>query len=217
MQKQIYIISGLGADERVFQNLDFSAFSVNHIHWLPVEASETIEQYASRLHRQIKIPNPIIIGLSFGGMMAIEVAKQIRTEKVILISSAKTKDEIPLMYQLIGRLRLHRIVPTRILKSSNFITNWLFGVRSTENKQLLKQILNDTNPDFLKWAIHQIVSWKNTSVPGNCIHIHGTKDHILPIRCVNPDISVKNGGHLMILDVATEISQILHTTLNKTP
>jgi hypothetical protein len=73
--KNLYLFSGLGADKRIFQRLDLSGYAVNYIEWiLPLEG-ETIEQYASRLLCQITAPNPTLIGLSFGGIMAIEVAK----------------------------------------------------------------------------------------------------------------------------------------------
>ncbi len=93
MNIEIYIFSGLGADERAFQRLDFSGYSINFIKWVLPNVKDTIESYATRLLEQIKTKKPILIGLSFGGIMAIEIAKQIETEKVILIASAKTKNE----------------------------------------------------------------------------------------------------------------------------
>jgi pimeloyl-ACP methyl ester carboxylesterase len=95
LTKELYIFSGLGADERVFQQLDFSGFSTTFIKWIVPQDTETIENYATRLLDQITTTKPTLIGLSFGGLIAVEVAKQIDTEKVILIASAKTKNEIP--------------------------------------------------------------------------------------------------------------------------
>ncbi|WP_221394889.1 hypothetical protein [Dyadobacter sp. NIV53] len=91
MKKEIYIFSGLGADERVFQRLDFSESSAIFIKWIIPLNNETIEHYATRLLDQIHTTQPVLIGLSFGGIMAVEVAKQIDTEKIILIASAKIK------------------------------------------------------------------------------------------------------------------------------
>lgn len=91
---------------------------------------ETIESYAARIRSQIKTKNPILLGISFGGMMAVEVAKQIETDKVILISSAKTKHELPSYYRFSGKLRLYKIIPTWILKSANMVVYWFFGVQS---------------------------------------------------------------------------------------
>ncbi|TAE51179.1 MAG: hypothetical protein EAZ89_10595 [Bacteroidetes bacterium] len=142
-------------------------------------------------------------------MMAMEVAKHMETEKVIVISSAKIYTEIPVYYRLAGRLRLHTLLPMRLLKSSNGITNWLFGAHSREEKQLLKQILLDTDPVFLKWAIDKIVRWTHSAPPRHTFHIHGTSDRILPLKYVACDVKIQNGGHLMILDKAEALTHIL--------
>lgn len=214
LNKQIYIFSGLGADERVFQQLDLSGFSVTHVQWVPIRKKESMAHYASRLMDQITTPKPILIGFSFGGMIATEIAKQIETEKIILLASAKTKKEIPICYRFAGKLNLHHIIPTKLMKNANFLTYWLFGVKSHEDKQLLKQILIDTDPVFLKWAIDKIVHWQNVTIPENCIHIHGTGDKILPFRYANSDIPIENGGHLITLDKAEQLTKIITEILS---
>lgn len=213
MTKEIYIFSGLGADERVFQRLDFSGFSITFIKWIVPQDQETIENYATRLLDQITTKKPTLIGLSFGGLIAVEVAKQIDTEKVILIASAKSKMEIPFYYRLAGQLGLHKLLPTRFLKKSNFITNWFFGSTSTFDKQLLKQILFDTDPTFLKWAIDKVVRWTNLTQNKNIFHIHGTNDRILPFSFVKCNSAIKNGGHLITLNKAEELNNILRQQL----
>lgn len=215
MPSRIYIFPGLGADERVFQRLDFSGYEVTFIKWISPERNEAIEKYALRLSKQITHPQPILIGLSFGGMIAMEIAKQIETEKIILISSAKSKFEIPFFYRLAGILGIHKLLPSRLLKSSNFITNWFFGAHSTFDKKLLRQILLETDSLFLKWAIDKIVRWKNETIPSNVFHIHGTKDKILPLRYVVCNISIQNGGHFMILNNADEVNGHLHQYLSQ--
>jgi len=209
LTKELYIFSGLGADERVFQRLDFSGFSTTFIEWIVPQDKETIENYATRLLDQIKTTKPTLIGLSFGGLMAVEISKQIDTEKVILIASAKTKKEIPFYYRFAGQLRLHNLLPIRLLKNSNFISNWFFGTSSTCDTQLLKQILIDTDPTFLKWAIDKVARWTNQTQTKNIFHIHGTNDKILPLSFVKCDSTIQNGGHLMTLNKADELNQIL--------
>ena len=89
--KTVYVFSGLGADERVFCKINFSGYTVHFIQWIAPKKNEAIEDYSLRLTAQITKENPILVGLSFGGMMAVEVAKHISTEKIIIISSAKSK------------------------------------------------------------------------------------------------------------------------------
>jgi pimeloyl-ACP methyl ester carboxylesterase len=215
LTKHIYILSGLGADERIFQKLDFSGFNISFIRWEVPAKKETIEQYASRLLIQITNTRPILIGLSFGGLIAIEIAKQIETEKVILIASAKTKEEIPALYRKGGKLKLQKLLPIQLLKGNNPFSAWVFRDASDSEKQLLKSIFSETNDIFLKWAIDTAVSWENETCLKNITHIHGTSDRIFPIRFVNCDVKIENGGHLLTLKHAAEISDILRTLISK--
>jgi pimeloyl-ACP methyl ester carboxylesterase len=213
LPKDLYILSGLGADERAFQRLEFPGFHTVFIKWEQPAYKERIEDYATKLLRQIPSPKPILIGLSFGGMVAVEIAKQIATEKVILIASAKNQSEIPFYYRWGGQLGLHSIMPTRLLLSSNFITNWFFGAKSLCDKQILKQILTDTDPFFFKWALEKITQWENKEELKNLIHIHGTSDRILPFMFINCDFPIKKGRHLMTLNKPSELNKILKEEL----
>ncbi|HLO46082.1 MAG TPA: alpha/beta hydrolase [Leadbetterella sp.] len=193
--------------------MNFCEFSPTFIKWIPPTKDESIETYASRILGQIHSPNPILIGLSFGGIMAVEVAKLIETEKVIVIASAKTKSEIPFYFRFIGKLRLLNLVPVSFLKKYNFITSWFFGAKKDSERTLLKQILKDTDPVFLKWSLEKVIFWENNDELRNIFHIHGTHDRILPIKFVKSDIHIKNGGHFMTLSHSEEISKILIKTL----
>ena len=178
------------------------------------EKKETIEQYAKRILVQIKDECPILIGLSFGGMMAIEVAKLINCKQVILISSAKTKQEIPRYYRQAGTFLLHRLLPLWALQSANRLTYWMFGAETEIERNILKNILDDTDPAFLKWAIDKIVRWNNTTVPECITHIHGNTDRILPLKFVHADIVITDGGHFMVLNKADQISKLFHVLVD---
>jgi pimeloyl-ACP methyl ester carboxylesterase len=209
--REIYLLSGLGADKRVFDFVDLSGFKLNHVDWIDPTDNESIESYAKRLLGQIKTERPTIIGVSFGGMVTVEIAKQIETDKVILISSAKTRSDIPLYFKIVGQFRLNKLVPTRIFKSVNGLTYWFFGTATKKENELLKNIIKETDNRFLKWAIDKIVNWRNTTLMTNLTHIHGTDDKILPYK--SADAKVSNGGHLMIVNKGKEISGLLRQIL----
>ncbi|MFL5728064.1 MAG: alpha/beta fold hydrolase [Cytophagaceae bacterium] len=211
--KHIYFVSGLGADERVFDFLTLDESVQKHfIQWLKPETGENIESYAQRLCQQVdQRKDFILIGVSFGGMIAVEMARHISPSCIIIISSARHTNEISSLYKLAGILKLHRIIPGFLLKSSNFISHYFFGTETTEEKKLLQSILKDTDLYFLRWALGQIVCWKTkTSTPG-LIKIHGTRDRILKYR--QADYTIQNGGHLMIVNKAHEISGIINSLI----
>jgi len=208
----IYVISGLGADERVFQQVNFAGNPVTFIKWEHPEGT-SMSSYATKLLKLIREPKPILIGLSFGGMMAIEIAKQIDVQQLILIASVKTRSELPFYYKFAGYLKLHKLLPVSVLKSSNHLSNWFFGASNAHEKEILKLVLKDTDPVFLKWAINEIVRWKNEGYPTNIIHIHGSNDRILPIRNIKYDYKIDGAGHLMTLNKAREIDAIMAEVL----
>ena len=209
--KSIYLISGLGADRRVFDFLDFSGYQINHVNWVSPISQESIESYAARLLDQIKEAKPILIGVSFGGIMAIEISKLIDTEKVILISSAKTKKDIPVIYKVAGRVGFNQIIPINLFKTVNMLTYWFFGVEEKSERALLKKIISETDETFLQWSIAQIMNWKNTVSGKNIITIHGSQDRILPNN--KSDHVITGGGHLMIINRASEITNLIRKSL----
>jgi pimeloyl-ACP methyl ester carboxylesterase len=206
----IYMFSGLGADSLAFQNLHLPGYKLVYVHWIPAQKSESMEHYASRIKSQITTPDPIVIGLSFGGMVAVEVAKQMPVKKLILISSAKTKDGLATgSYFLFKNLRLYKIIPGSLLKRTNFIVDNLFGVKSKKDKKALAEILKSNDPKFFRWAMSNILSWKNETIPPHLIHIHGTSDKIIPYPAAKADYGIKGGGHFMVLTHADTISNII--------
>src|SRR5688572_29336522 len=205
--KKLFLLSGLGADKRVFDFLDLSAYKLHHIVWIKPVAGESMADYAKRLLPQIANDRPVLLGVSFGGMIALEIAKLISVEKVILISSAKSSDAIPAYFKWMAKLRIQKLMPRGALKQPNEILYWLFGVSSEEHKALLSAIMADTDEVFLTWAIETITAWKNDIVAGSVIQIHGTSDRILNLQTA--DYIVKGGGHLMVVTRAKEITAIL--------
>lgn len=213
--KSLYLFSGLGADYRAFENLELPGYKIHYIQWIAPEKEETMAGYAQRLTAQITTEHPVLIGLSFGGMMAVEVSKIIPVEKVILISSAKTKDELAAGQSFFLKTGLFRYLPGSLLTSTNFFVYRLFGAKSTADKVLLAAILEDTDVRFFRWAMGNMAHWDNTTIPANLIHIHGTDDKIIPYGNVKADYTIEGGGHLMVFNRATEISRIIINYLNQ--
>lgn len=207
--KKVYVFSGLGVDKRVFRNISFDHVHAEFVDWIKPSSDESMENYAKRIATIIKAEKPILMGLSFGGMIAVEISKIIDTEKVILISSAKTKSELSSQFKILNPIGIIKVLPSKVLKHHNFLTNWFFGASRKEDKRLLGQVLKETDPDFLKWAIHEILNWQNASKPKNFIHIHGSSDRIIPIENVEFTHEIRNGGHFMIMNKSQEIQRIL--------
>ncbi|HUR12560.1 MAG TPA: hypothetical protein VM012_14390 [Flavitalea sp.] len=219
--KHVYCISGLGADERIFAGVSVAGAQLHFINWMQPREKEDIHSYASRLCGQITTQNPVLLGVSFGGMMAIEMAKQIPCSKVVLISSVKTKDEVPTWMKSCGRYRLDNILPSqslssyRILKLIRPLQNYFLGVTSSEEKKIANEYRDNVDPVYLKWAINQVLNWKNEWVPPDVVHLHGEKDHIFPIKKIKSPQVIRSGGHFMIMNRHEQISELLARALTE--
>ena len=72
-------------------------------------------------------------------------------------------------------------------------------------------ICAQATPDenFMKWALHQIINWKNKDFDGNIVHIQGNRDLILPHYFVKFDYLIDGGTHFMTLNQSKKIEQII--------
>lgn len=216
MPKKIYFISGLGADKRVFRKLAFPAdLECIYLDWLNPNANESLADYAKRLSSEIDTAEPfILVGLSFGGMLATEIAKILQPEQTFIISSLTSYKEIPWYFRFAGKLRVHQAVSIDLAKRSGSLAHRLFGLKKQDEKAMLNQIIADTDPVFLKWALGCILNWENTIKPPNLTHIHGETDKILPLKYTRPDIIINKGGHLMVYTHAKQIADLIISIIN---
>jgi pimeloyl-ACP methyl ester carboxylesterase len=212
--KNIYCISGLGADERVFDRLTVNGCSLHHLKWIPPLVNESLSSYASRMSGQIKEKNPVLLGLSFGGMVAVEIAKQIVVEKLILISSVKTSNEIPRWMRAAGLLNLHKLISIKTNRFTEKADDKRMGIETKEEKNFVDHYRKRADPKYIDWAIDQIIKWKNTRLPENTFHIHGSNDRMFPLRNIRPTHVIENGTHIMILNRAGEISTYIEHILS---
>ena len=213
----LYFISGLAVDKRVFQKLTLSSkFSIHYIEWIQPLIREPITSYAKRLSASIDQTKPFaLIGLSFGGMMAIEMNQFVHPVKTIIISSAANVAELPWFIRAIRFMPLYKITPPLLMKRPNEIFFRLFGIKTKPEKELLKEILKDADSNILNWSIHAITNWRSDIIPPNFVHIHGNADNLLPIKFTKADIIVEGGGHFMIYSKAREISLVLNDLLGQ--
>lgn len=214
-KRHIYLISGLGADERVFERLVFPAdCEVHYLPWItPLNAEEPIEEYAGRMARRILHPEPTLVGLSFGGMMSIEIARQVAVRQVVLISSVKSKEELPPYYNNFARKVLLRLPDRLLFTNRKFIVQLFMQCNSDEERRLLDDYLGKKDLRYMRWALNAILQWRNDYQPPALLHIHGSSDRPFPRRYVTPTHTIVKGGHFMIMNRAPEISTILEKNL----
>ncbi|MEJ7625737.1 MAG: alpha/beta hydrolase [Ferruginibacter sp.] len=211
---KVYFISGLAADHRVFLHLNVpEGCEIVYLDWIPPVRNESLSSYALRLAESIDTKeNFALVGLSMGGMIAIEIAKKYAPATTILLSSVATNDQFPAHFKLAYALKLHRLLPMQVLKSASILKR-LFTLEDPDDKVILRQVIRDSDPNFIRWAIGAILEWKNDVVPEHLWQIHGSKDEILPWRNTKPTHTIQNGTHMMVMTKAADLNKLLKEAL----
>ena len=211
---KVYFISGLGADRRAFYKIMLPrGYQSVYLDWIRPLANEGFEDYAKRFSQSISRDEEfVLVGLSFGGMLASELAKIVSPKKLIIISSLSSYKELPWYFKLAGKLGIHRIISPSLYKRAT-VMNRFMGAGNKEMKSIVYSYVNNIDPAFIRWSLNVIVHWAHTERLSDLVHIHGSNDHLLPYRYVKADYMIKNGGHLMVMNKADEVNSILQEVL----
>lgn len=211
---KVYFISGLAADKRVFKYIQLpEGCEAVYLDWISPEKDESLPSYALRLASTINKEEPFaLVGLSFGGMLATEIAKQYQPVVTILISSVPVSAHLPGYFKVAGKMGLHKIVPISLLKSSA-ATKRFFTRELMEDKKLLWQIINESDTGLIRWSMNAILNWQNDIIPQPVWHIHGTRDEVLPVRYTHPTHTIPKEGHMMVMTCPQVVNEFLAKAL----
>ena len=216
-KKHIYFMPGLGANSKIFEyiSLPKDQFDVHLLEWkIPVSEEESIEDYAKRMTGEIKHENPVLLGVSFGGVLVQEIAKIIAVEKIILVSSIKSHHELPNRLKLLQKTKGYKFFPTKIIENFEKYKKYFLGDFLRKRADLYTNYLSVNDAKYLNWALYSLLHWQQEKASKNTDHIHGDNDHIFPSKHIKNFIKINDGTHVMILLKAKEISEIITSIFN---
>lgn len=197
----VYMMPGLAASSTIFERIALpdAIFEIILLEWeIPLD-HETLAEYAKRITKKIIHPNPVLIGVSFGGILVQEMAKCIAARKVIIISSVKTNLEFPIRMKLAKTTKAYKLIPINLIANLESLSRFSFGATINKRLKLYEKFLCVRDKRYLDWAVEQIILWDRTTVDESVIHIHGDQDDVFPIKHIANCIVVKGGTHVMIL------------------
>lgn len=198
----VYMMPGLAASTAIFERivLPDADFEINLLEWeIPLE-KESLLDYAKRIAEKIIHPNPVLIGVSFGGILVQEMARFITVRKVIIISSVKSNLEFPRRFKLGKTTKAYKLIPMSLLLNIENLAKFSFGDTINKRIKLYEKFLSVRDIRYLEWSVEQVILWDRTVVDENVIHIHGDADDVFPIKYISNCIVVKGGTHIMILN-----------------
>lgn len=198
----VYCMPGLAANPSIFEmiSLPEDKFRIHWLDWLLPKPKEELENYVARLCKKVKHENPVLIGVSFGGVIVQEMAQLILVRRVIIISSVKCEKELPRRMRFVRCTKAFKILPTSLARHVDAFEKIAVGDFARKRAKLYKKYLSITDTRYLDWAIEQMVCWKRPEPYADVVHIQGNKDEIFPYRYIDGCITVPGGTHVMIIN-----------------
>lgn len=212
--KRVYFIPGLGADERLYAKVNLSGVEEHYLNWIDPEGCKTLAEYAALYVPMIDTSEPFyLVGTSMGGMMAIELQKLVNPEKIVLISTVKTRAELPVHLRTIARIKLDTIFSGSVIQNLSGLIDAVVPWQTQMQRTLFLDMLHSCTPKFLEFAIHACINWDNEQLPANCVHLHGSRDPLFPSgRAKNAQI-LTGGNHFMVYEMGDQVSEMIDAAL----
>ena len=216
MSTHIYCMPGMAASPKIFEYLKLPKnFEIHLLSWIPPLKDEPLTNYAKRMCQRVVHKNPILLGVSFGGILVQEMAKHIFVKKIVIISSIKAKEELPLPMIVAKRTNVHKLLPTKLIENIEYLTIFAFGKGIKKRVALYQKYLSERNSEYLNWAINALVNWDQNKFSDKLIHIHGDSDTVFPVKnLINPYFKIK-GGHAVIITESIWFNRELPAMLQK--
>ncbi len=198
----VYLMPGMAASPLIFEHIQLpeDKFKLHYLEWMIPFEDETLSDYALRMTKNIVHDSVVLIGVSFGGVLVQEMSKHIEIRKLIVVSTVKSREEIPKHMQLAKATGVYKLVPTQLASKIDILEKYAFGKHFTKRLELYKKYLSVNNEQYLNWAIKEMISWNQKEPPKGIIHIHGDNDAVFPIKNIKGNITLKNGTHIMIIN-----------------
>jgi len=220
-RSSLVLIPGLGSDAALYEPQRRALGDRLVVPpWIPPRPRETLESYARRLVEVIRadprVVKPFFVGgVSFGGMLAAEIAECCAQDVagLILIGGCTDKSEIPRVFDLLAILGQY--LPTGLAmgltrRAAPAVISWWQGL-SPEDADLFASVYSRGDVSLLKWGADAMRRWSAAIVsPVPIYRAHGRRDIVIPIpeRQMRPgiDLVVPDGRHLISLTHAAAVN-----------
>ena len=199
----VYCMPGMAASPKIFEYIHLpKPYKLHLLSWILPMKEESLSAYAKRMSERVSAVDSVLIGVSFGGVLVQEMAKHIQVRKVIIVSSIKSRNELPLPIKMARTTNSHKLLPTQWINNLDALAFFAFGKGIQKRLKLYQKYLSERNPDYLDWSIDTLVHWDQEEADASVIHIHGKKDTVFPMKYLSKPFIAIEGGHAAIITSA---------------
>jgi pimeloyl-ACP methyl ester carboxylesterase len=212
MSKELnyYLIPGMGADKRLFQNFQLPNGKIHHLDWIPHGKSQSLSEYATLMAGRIQTEHNIIVGSSMGGMVTVEIAKQTRPLGAVLVSAPTGRHEFPQSLKTLRALKLHRALSAKQVMRISKLCDLFMGFKTEEQRSMFYDMLNGNGHEFLHFSVGAVLEWENTTPPPvPFIQILGSQDKLFSQKKISNAHILEGSGHFTAFERGREVSEII--------
>ena len=198
----VYFMPGMAASSLIFEKIKLPStdFETHMLDWFMPEKKETLQHYAERMAKEVKHENAVLVGVSFGGILVQEMKQFLKPRKIIIISSVKSNQELPVHMKIAKATKAYKLLPTSLAQNIDALAKYAFGAEIVKQRlEMYKVFMTRREKEYLDWSIEQIINWERVAVDPDVVHIHGDADEVFPIKYIKNYINVKGGTHVMII------------------
>lgn len=203
----LYYLCGLGTDERLWQPLITQGLPGKVLKYPAPLPDDTLPVYAGRWSAHLAEEmagdqDAVLVGMSFGGLMAGELARLLNPKGLVLISTLKRADELPPYFR---RMRvLTDYVTGMQLRDWHFnLARLYYGILpDSAANDLIVKMIGDSDPTVHRFIIRSVLHWAPSWQPFvNLLHVHGALDRVFPPKYLKEPVSYIPGGtHIVVLE-----------------
>jgi pimeloyl-ACP methyl ester carboxylesterase len=216
---RLVLLPGLGADARMFEGQRAVVADFEVPEWIEPLNREPLAAYARRMASTIEPTEPgrrlFLGGSSFGGMVALEMARHVDAAGVILIGSCVHPHELSRLIQWCAGFQGHMPKPCsgvfRLLMPCSFTKMKPGGV---EQRKLLAEMSRGVSMPFIRWGANTMVKWAGAEDLDVPVHrVHGSHDRIIPPTGLRLDRMIEGAGHVPSMSHPEEVNRFLASVL----
>jgi pimeloyl-ACP methyl ester carboxylesterase len=142
-------------------------------------------------------------GSSLGGIVAIEIARILKSERIILIGSARERKEIN--HFLLNLTPLSQVTPFGF-----------FQIVAGKTTGPLGRMFAGNASRFLREACRGLATWSGMGdLRVDVLRMHGSRDHV--IRCPKEGFIIPGAGHFVAMTHAPECVEIVKSMSPEKP
>ena len=214
----LILFSGLAADANVFvpQKLAFPQLVVPR--WPVPRRNDTLESYCQRIAADLPSNGKLIIGgASFGGIVALQVAKNLSPAAVVLIGSVRSPSQLPWIAKLARPLKpFVQFIPVALLQLCCAPLASRTAKRFAPHLRGLAWQFCRSDREVFRWSLARILDWKDApDLDCPVFHVHGSRDMVLPVRYTHPDETVAGGGHVISLTHPDAVNEFVRRVIQQ--